>query len=217
MRVFEHEPLTALGVTRVTLHNKRYYEAPTGTYESVTTILGRALDDGHLDKWRAKVGHEKAAKISTQAANRGTAIHALCERYLENDDTYLLGAMPSNVLTFKSIQSVLDERVGIIRAIEHMLYSPTLRAAGTTDLVADFDGVSSIVDFKTSLKPKREEWIQSYFFQSTAYAMMIEEIYQIQVPQIAIIIAVDHEPAQVFVKTKDQYEDRVRSIFCDKN
>ena len=212
-RVFEHEPLSAMSVTRVTLHDKRYYECPTGTYQSVTTIIGDHMGKEHLDAWRARVGEDKASKITTQAANRGTAVHELCENYLSNHEDFARRAMPSNILTFNSIRPILDQHIGKIYGIEHMMYSPTLKAAGTTDLIAEYDGVNSIIDFKTSLKPKREEWITNYFLQSTVYAMMVEEMYGISVPQFVIIIAVDHEEPQVFVKQKEQYVDTVKDIF----
>lgn len=212
-KIFEHDPLPALAVTRVDLPGSRYYDCPTGKYSSVTGIIGEALGKEHLEAWRKRVGEERSTKITTQAANRGTAVHQLCENYLNNQEQFARAAMPSNILTFNGIRPVLDQHVNNIMGIEHMMYSPTLKAAGTTDLIAEYDGVLSIIDFKTSLKVKKEEWITGYFLQSTAYAMMVEEMYGISVPQIVVIIAVDHEDAQVFVKQKDQYVDTVKDIF----
>lgn len=204
--------LQDLGV--VTTEEGRYYTTPTGEkYPSVTTILGRSLDKSGLDKWRRAVGEERANQISTQAAGRGSAIHELCERYVLNDLNYTAGAMPINVATFKTIQPLLDEYVGKVYGLELPLYSNTLKTAGRTDLLAEFKGVNSIVDFKTSKKIKKEEWIESYFLQATVYSLMVEERTKIKVPQIVIMIAVDYEDPQLFVKDRDQYVEKVLEIF----
>ena len=121
--------------------------------------------------------------------------------------------MPANIDTFKSLRPLLDKHIGTVYALEHFMYSDLLMTAGATDCIAEFDGVVSVVDFKTSAKLKKEEWIQNYFFQATAYAMMAEERHGIEVPQIAIMIAVDHEEPQLFVKPKSLYINQVRELF----
>ena len=194
---------------------KRYYKAPDGlSYPSVTSVLGAKKDKKHLDAWIQRVGVEKAEQIKVQAGNRGTAIHTICESYLLNEERYPDNVMPVNVMTFKKIKPVLDARVGNVYAIEAALFSNTLHTAGRTDCIAEFDGVLSIVDFKTSLKPKKEEWITDYFLQATCYSLMAEELSDLVIPQIAIVIAVDGEDeAQVFVKQKQDYVDQVRAVF----
>ena len=184
------------------------------TDKSVTTTLGEKTDKSSLLEWRKRVGDAEADKISNQAATRGTAVHELCEKYIMNDDNYSAGAMPSNLDSFMKIKRVLDSRITKIFGIEYPLFSHTLRAAGRTDVIAEFDGVNSIVDFKTSRKVKLEEYITNYFLQATCYAMMAEELTGMVIPKIAIIIAVDHEPTQVFVKDKSEYVERVKEIFC---
>ena len=194
----------------------RYYITPSGKrLPSVTTVLGRKLDKTALLEWKARVGEEEANKISTQAANRGTAIHLIAEKYLLNQDTYPPKTMPANIDTFKKIQKKLDEHVDVVHALEAPLYSLKLNAAGRTDCVATWDGVPSIIDFKTSRKPKQEEWIKSYFLQATTYALMFEELTGQEIPQFVIIVAVDHEETQVFVKPKSEFEDEVRQIFSN--
>jgi genome maintenance exonuclease 1 len=171
------------------------------------------MDKTALLEWRAKVGEEEARKISTQAARRGTAVHSLAERYVLNEEDYLRGAMPSGVDAFKSLQTLIDKHVDNILGIELPLYSVALKTAGRCDLIAEFDGVPSIVDFKTSRRLKKEEWIESYFLQTTVYSMMFEYMYKIQIPQIAIMIAVDHEEPQLFVKDRGDYVNKVIDIF----
>ena len=197
------------------IDGKRYYFAPDGgRYPSVTTVLGENKDKTFLQKWIDTVGEEKAEQIKVQAGNRGTALHTICEDYLLNKDVYPEGVMPANIMTFTNLKSVLDTRVGKVFAVEAPLYSKKLNTAGRTDCIAEFDGVVSIVDFKTSLKPKKEEWIQDYFLQATCYSLMAEALTDLKIPQIAIIITVDGQPEpQVFVKNKYLYVERVLEIF----
>jgi genome maintenance exonuclease 1 len=197
------------------IDGKRYYFAPDGgQYPSVTTVLGENKDKTFLQKWIDTVGEEKAEQIKVQAGNRGTALHTICEDYLLNKDVYPEGVMPANIMTFSNLKPMLDKRVGKVFAVEAPLYSKKLNTAGRTDCIAEFDGVVSIVDFKTSLKPKKEEWIQDYFLQATCYSLMAEALTDLKIPQIAIIITVDGQPEpQVFVKNKYLYVERVLEIF----
>jgi genome maintenance exonuclease 1 len=198
-----------------TIDGQRHYVLPDGVtkLKSVTTLLGEKLDKTALLEWRAKVGEEEANRISTQAARRGTAIHNIAERYLLNESNYAKGEMPVNVESFLPIKSALDNHVDNIRGVELALYSKALGCAGRTDLVAEFDGKLSIIDFKTSRKEKKEDWIESYFLQSTIYSMMFQRLYGMEVTQVAIIITVDHEKKpQVFVKDRGLYVNRVIEV-----
>ena len=185
---------------RRSVDGKRLYETPDGLhYPSVTTITSQMSKKG-IAEWRARVGNAEANRISTQASNRGTSVHKLCEDYclnLEMDPK----AQPANVEMFKSIKSELDAHVNNIHSVEGFLYSNFLRVAGQVDLIAEYKGKLSIIDFKTSKKKKPEKWIQNYFIQESAYAFMYEERTNIKVPQLVTIIGVDDEPEpQVFVK-----------------
>ena len=197
----------------------RVYTTPTGTkYPSITTVLGILSEDG-IRAWRKRVGEEEATRISTRAANRGTAVHSITERYINNEVDYAEGFMPNVIQNFTDFKSVLDERLTNIRAQEVPLYSDHLRLAGRVDCVAEFDGILSIVDFKTSRKLKKKEWITGYFAQEAAYAIMWEERTGEPITQLVTLITVDNEQPQVFIehrdnwtelllKTRDEYERR---------
>lgn len=216
-KVFKHNLVPEIDITTQNIDGIRYYVLPNGEkFRSVTTVISESMDKTALIEWRKKVGEEEAQKISTQAARRGTAVHSIAERYVLNEENYLRDAMPSGVDAFKTIQTLLDKHVDNILGIELPLYSVALKTAGRCDLIAEFDGVPSVIDFKTSRKLKKEEWIESYFLQTTVYSMMFEWIYKIKIPQIAILIAVDHEPPQLFVKDRGLYVDRVLEIFTSK-
>ena len=200
-------------LARETINGKRFYVTPEGNkYPSVTTVLS-TMNARAINEWRATVGEQEANRISTQASTRGTQVHAIAEKYLQNDDQYAAGAMPANIVTFNQIKQFLDTHCGKVYANEISLYSDRLRAAGQCDLVADIDGVRSIGDFKTAKRHKREDWITNYFYQCTAYAIMLHEREQVWCPQICIMIATDEDGLQTFIRQTDDFLDSVYDYF----
>ena len=195
-----------------TINGKRFYKTPEGLlYPSVTTITSQHGKDKIIE-WRKRVGEEEANRISTRASNRGTKVHKICENYLNNEEDYartnpahIHKTMPDSIAMFKSIQPLLDEHVNNIHALEIPLYSHHLKVAGRVDCIAEYDGKLSIIDFKTSGKLKEESWIKGYFMQCSAYAVMYEERTGIPVSQIVIMIAVDSEHPQEFIKKRNDY------------
>jgi genome maintenance exonuclease 1 len=204
---FTHKTIEFQDLQTTTVDGKRFYKTPTGEmYPSVTTITGMHNKDGILE-WRKRVGEQVANKISTQASNRGTRVHKICEDYL-NNELHLSVHLPDAVALFKQIQPIIDEHIDLVYGIECPLYSNHLRVAGKTDCVAMFDGKPAIVDFKTASKPKQEHWIENYFMQCSAYAVMFEERTGIPIPRIAVLVAVDGDHPQIFVKKRDSYIDK---------
>ena len=185
----------------------RTYKCPDGSsFNSVTTVL-KVLSEDAIQAWRRRVGEDVANKIGVRAANRGTAVHSIIERYLDNNVEYDKDVMPDVLSTFKDVQPILDEHISEILGLEAPLYSKHLKLAGRVDCVGVFDNKLSIIDFKTSRKIKKKEWIHNYFAQASAYAIMFEERTGIPVPQLVIIIAVDNEQPQVFVEKRDDWTD----------
>jgi genome maintenance exonuclease 1 len=156
--------------------------------------------------WRDRIGHEEADKISRQAAGRGTAVHTMCEKYVNNDPDYSKGAMPNILFDFNRIKDTLDTRIGIVYGQESPLYSDHLGVAGRVDCVAEFDGKLSIIDYKTSRKTKKKEWIDGYFMQECFYAIAWEERTGIPITQLVTIISVDDAPAQIFIEHRDDWD-----------
>ena len=202
--MFTHKPITFDDLKTVTIDGKRFYQTPEGnTYPSVTSVTG-LYNKKEILEWRKRVGEAEANRISTKASSRGTRVHKLCEDYLNNElntDRY----MPDSVGMFKSIQPIIDQYVDNIHAIEAPLYSDYLRVAGRVDCIAEFDGKLAIIDFKTSSRQKSEDKIQNYFMQCAADAVMFEELTGIPVPRLAIIMAVDSDHPQLFVKKRNDY------------
>jgi genome maintenance exonuclease 1 len=184
---------------------ERFYITPNGVkLPSVTTVLSH-FKKKSLIEWRNRIGNTEADIIMNRAATRGTKFHNMMEAYLRNEDGFLEGVMPDMKQSFRDMQETLD-LVDNIRYIESPLYSEKLGVAGRTDCIAEFAGVPSIIDFKTSTKEKKAEWIESYFEQGTAYALMYEELVKEPINQIVILISVDFmERPQVFIRDKNQY------------
>ena len=181
-----------------TTEKGRRYFVEGNAYPSVTTVIGEKKKKSILE-WRRKVGEEEANAISKRATTRGNKCHKLAEDYLSNkpldryrDDVLSLGL-------FHQIRPYID-KINNIHALEESLYSHTLKLAGRVDCIAEYDNELAIIDFKTSTKYKREEWIQDYFSQETAYAIMFQELTGLKVKQLVTIIAVETGTPQVFVK-----------------
>lgn len=207
MKTFRHihNDSTLCNLNRIEHNGKRYYESPTGQrLPSVTTFLSTFKKDS-LMKWRKRVGEEEANRISARATRRGTKFHSLMESYLNNETGFLNeDVMPDMQQAFYQMQPILDN-IDNVHYIETMLYSETIGLAGQVDLIAEYEGVPSIIDFKTSSKLKKEEWIEDYFLQTTAYSLMYEDMTSVKAKQLVILISVDHEQPQVFVKDRRDY------------
>jgi len=183
---------------------KRFYKLPDGTkLPSVTTVIG-AQKKHIFQAWRNKVGEDVANAITKKATSRGTNVHTLCERYLNNDK--LGDIMPDAKEMFVSLVPLLD-RIDNIHYQEQALWSEQLGLAGRVDCIAEFDGVLSVIDFKTSKRIKQRDDILDYFWQETAYALMYEEMVGEPIHQLVTIMAIDNEPPALFIETTEDHID----------
>jgi len=173
---------------RVEKDGKRYYVTPDGnSYPSITSILSQQENLG-LQAWKEKVGEKEAKRISKEAARIGTAVHQMAEFYLSNYTVKLDKEERKIIDTFNRLRFLLGNINNIV-GLEIPLFSDLLRIAGTTDCIAEYNGQLSIIDFKTSRKPKKEEWIDDYFMQTFAYKLMFEEMTGVEIKQIVILVA----------------------------
>ena len=213
---FKHELVELDQLKAATANGKRFYETPEGdSYPSVTTITGLLSREG-IQAWRLRVGEEVANRITKAATTRGTKVHKLAEMYLRNElvlQTSLFDEQePIIGEMFNQLSEELDKHVGTIKAIEAPLYSNALRVGGTVDLVAEWDGILSVIDLKTSSKPKKVDWIDAYFMQCAAYAMMWEERTGISISQVVIPIAVEKHDVQIFYGNQDNYIEQFKDL-----
>jgi len=189
---------------QVTLPERRYYlDSDKNEYESATTWLSRHSDKSPIDAWIKRVGQAEADRITNAAVLRGTVCHELIEDYLLGNKSRHKGG--TGKILFKQMRKLLN-KINRVKGIECQLYSRKMGIAGTSDCIGFYKDTLSIIDFKTSLRDKKREWIENYFIQGTLYAIMYWELFGVWIDQIVILIGVENstEPQEFIVKTNDQ-------------
>lgn len=230
-KMFKHEPIVLHEMDAETTETGRTYKTPDGVkLPSITTVLS-ILSRDSIAKWRKKVGNAEADKISYRASTRGTAVHEICEKYVNNDPDYnkttridpdtgettLVPYTPDLIQSFLDLKPILDSRLSLVYAQEAPLYSTHLGLAGRVDCVGIFDGKLSIIDYKTSRKPKQTKWITNYFMQEAAYAIMWEERTGMPITQLVTIVSVDQHEPQVFIEHRDNWVRPLRDTIKQYN
>ena len=184
---------------QITNQGSRVYDVAGYVLPSVTTILSRTKDQQFLKDWKAKVGEVEAERIKNLSSVRGTAMHKYLESYIQEigyEDLTDTGKQAKSMAQ-KVIEiglAPVDEYYGS----EVTMYYPGLYA-GQTDLVGVYQGRDSIIDFKQSNKPKREEWIEDYYYQGVAYATAHDCIYGTKIEQCVIMMCTPDLFYQQFV------------------
>ena len=208
--MFEQELVTEdYSLDQQTSKKGRVYVDDEGNkYPSITTVLS-ILNKEAIIAWRKRVGEEEANKISTRAATRGTKVHDMIERYVLNEDPGEPDLI--SVSNFKEVKPIIDENLSKVYATEKRMFSKHLGVAGTVDCVGVWDGKDSIIDWKTSAKWKKKEWISNYFMQCSAYAIMWEERTGRPITQLVVCIAGDMGP-QIFVEHRDNWDKELISV-----
>lgn len=183
----------------------RFYVTPEGNkYPSITTILGSG-EKPWLADWRNSLGNERADREMKRSADRGTAVHLMIERFLDNESNVTRDQKIEHVTEFNTLRLHL-KNINNILTQETPLWSDLLRCAGRVDCVGEWQGKLSIIDFKTSTNNKTAEMIDSYWMQTTAYAIMFQERYGIQIDQAVIIMSVERGAVPlVFKRDIDHY------------
>ena len=205
--MFNHVKLDLPQLERETIDGVRYYKVPTE--EELLKLVSITSITSHFNKeifikWRKKVGDEEADRVTRKATSRGTDMHTLVENHLYNAEI-LPKVQPLSEMLFNVAKPAL-KRINNIYALEGSLYSQFLGIAGTVDCIAEFDGELSIIDFKTSKKPKPREWIDNYFVQCCAYACMLHELTGLSVKKFVIIMACENGEVEVYEeRDKEKY------------
>lgn len=210
--MFNHELVKIENLKTEEINGKRFYVAPDGNrYPSVTTITGwkkRAF----FAEWRKKNPEE-----SRRVLSRGTSFHYIVEDYLLNNNEKVEQKKiekPGDYFIFAQIKNELN-KINNIKALESALWSSTLQMAGRVDCIAEYDGVLSVIDFKTSKAIKEEKDIQEYFMQATAYAIMFQERTGIQIKNIVILMTCEDGSIMVYQKNPLHYvRDLKEAIDC---
>jgi genome maintenance exonuclease 1 len=186
------------------LNGFRFYDFDGASYPSITTVLSVQNQEG-LIQWRERVGAQAADWEARRAAMRGKQLHTIVENHLNNVDnsTQIKNVLPLGL--FRLMRPYL-EKIDNIKLIERVLYSKHLTVAGQVDCVADYDGKLSVIDFKSSNRFKKEEYVENYFLQTTAYATMYEELIKKKVEQIVVLIAGEDGSMTEWIKDPADYK-----------
>tara|TARA_S200000501_G_scaffold354305_1_gene374865 strand:+ start:2024 stop:2707 length:684 start_codon:yes stop_codon:yes gene_type:complete len=197
--MFKHVDLNLPKLSRETIDGVRYYSVPDE--DELLKLVSITSVTSHFNKeifvnWRKKVGNETADKITKAATTRGTNMHTLTEHYLKNDEV-LPEVPPISEFLFKIAKGELN-KINNIHSLEGSLYSKELGIAGTVDCIAEYNNELSIIDFKTSKKPKPREWVEHYFVQAMAYGCMLYELTGISVKKLVIIMACENGECVIY-------------------
>ena len=196
----------------------RFYETPTGEkYPSITTVLGKQPGKQKgLQEWRERVGVAQAQIISGKAARRGSVFHNIVENYLQDND--ISDFKQQNFMAwcmFGEMKSHLDEKINEIVLQEQSMFSSKFKVAGRCDLIGVYKDKLSVVDFKTTTRTKKEEWIEDYFIQCAAYASMFEEHTGEPVEDVVIMMVAEDGEVQLFEKKTADYLSKLEEIMDD--
>ena len=188
-----------------TVDKKRFYVTPEGKeYPSITTVLSPRNKEG-LMKWRKKVGNDVATHIANKAAVRGSKVHKMCEDYLNGLDMEKHKKDFLPYCLFNELKNQTFDNINDVIGQELVLYSEKYKIAGRTDLIANYKGELSIVDFKTSTNERKDSYNENYYIQTSAYAEMFEELTGQPINQIVILVVTEDGIVQEFIKNKQEY------------
>ncbi len=200
---------------RVTAKNgqRQYTGDDDQPVPSVTTVLSDTGDKTALIAWRKRVGDAEANRVSKEAAGLGTKVHNALEKFVLQEDYEIKGNNHINIMAKNMLDEMIDKglsQVNEIWGVEVALIAKGLYA-GTSDAIGMFNGVPSVIDFKTSKKIKKREWIEDYFLQGCAYALAHNEMFGTDIKQVAILM-IDREGNYAdFVIKGDEFEE-----YCNK-
>lgn len=199
-------------VTQVNKDGRRHYIVEGNEEMPLHSITGVIGDDPEkkkaLQKWRKRVGEKEANRVSSFASKRGTSVHTILEKYIKYGESGIdsESLMPHVLDIFQRAKNSLDRHIDVVYGLEQRLFSFNLGIAGTVDGVVRWNGVDSILDFKTSKRVKKRELIGDYFQQTTGYSLMLHEMIGKSFEQIVVFIMNDEEDEpQIFVEDKREW------------
>tara|TARA_B100001113_G_scaffold108245_1_gene87763 strand:- start:32 stop:712 length:681 start_codon:yes stop_codon:yes gene_type:complete len=190
-----------------------YIDSKDQIVPSVTTVLGKTSDKlDSIQKWRKKVGDEEADRITKQSTDIGSMVHEALENFLNEKDWKNFSDDQNGVIANKITNKFIDIGIKSISEVWGLEVGLILDGlyAGTADCVGKINDIPSIIDFKTSRRMKRREWIEDYFLQGCAYANAHNVMFGTEIKQV-VILMVDRDllfqefivkPAEFNVLTK---------------
>lgn len=185
----EHSLLSMQTVQAETVEKGRIYNTPEGNFWSVTTMLSATKNNKGLQEWKERVGEDEAKKICQKATQFGTQFHECCEQYLMNKgQSTVHSSNPIVLQAFNIAKPLLKKSISVVYGIELPLYSKRLQLAGRTDAIVEWEGKLSILDYKFISNVYDINTYVDYFLQCTAYAYMVQEMYNICPKNIVLFL-----------------------------
>ena len=206
--MFNHIPISTPLIETAHVKDGHFYSIDGEKYPSITTILHSFPNDG-IEIWKRKTPNWK--DIQEESFKVGTELHSMIEQYLKNDYIPLGDNYEFVSDLFNNLRPELD-KINNIQAQETRLYHKDLKIAGQVDCIAEYDGEKCIIDFKNSRKPKREQWINDYKIQVTAYSKMFEYCTNQKIDLGIILIANWDGTTSTFKVDIPKYEDNLLNI-----
>ena len=178
--------------TRSMINGSRHYNLDGSNLPSVTSVLKATQseeDKAGLAAWKERVGHKEAERIRNEASNRGSSMHSYIEQFLlgKFNLDLLDEDNQSKKMAVEIIDNGLNNKLSEIWGSEATLYYPG-KYAGTADCIGVYEGKETIIDFKQSNKPKREEYIEDYYLQIGAYSLAHNTVYNSRITQGVILL-----------------------------
>ncbi|NDB80996.1 hypothetical protein EB155_14145 [archaeon] len=200
---------------RALYNGKRLYDVNNEKLPSVTTILNETQSEekkASLQAWKDRVGHKQAELISKEATNRGSSMHDYLEKFLLGKlNLDLLGDNTrERLMADQIIENGLRNKLDEIWGCEATLYYPG-KFAGAADCIGVYEKKETIIDFKQSNKPKKEEWIEDYYLQCAAYSLAHNVVYNTNINQAVILLCTKDIVFQRFIVDGDKlkmYQDK---------
>ena len=218
--VFIHNPLIPYEQAQkpflVSNNGYSHYEFDGQKVTRITQILNSHQNEG-LISWRQRMGEYAANLEMKRGLERGNSVHKISEAYLKNE--LRVGQYTNEILgygMFETLKPYLN-RISEIRAIEAPVYHKGFNVAGTADIIANFDGVLSIIDLKTSKMPKRFEWCKKYFLQECFYSLAIEDMTKVPISTLIALEVSENGVVQVLKQDRDSWINELESIIADYN
>jgi genome maintenance exonuclease 1 len=210
--------------TRSLINGSRHYSLDGSNLPSVTTILKVTQseeDRAAIEAWKQRVGHKEANRIKNEASSRGSSMHSYLEQYLLGK--FNLDLLDEEERSKKMANEIIDnglkDKLSEVWGAEATVYFPG-KYAGTADCIGIYEGKESILDFKQSNKPKKEEYIEDYFLQVGAYSLAHNTVYNSKITQGVILICTVDRLFQDFkiegtdlIKYQNKFLERVEQFY----
>ena len=214
--------------TRSIISGSRHYSLDGSNLPSVTTILKATQseeDKAAIAAWKERVGHTEAERIKNEAASRGNSMHSYIEQFLlgKMNLDLLEEGNHSKRMAEEIIDNGLKNKLSEIWGAEAIVYYPE-KYAGTADCIGIYEGKNSLLDFKQSNKPKKEEYIEDYFLQLGAYSLAHNTVYNSNITQGVILLCTVDRLFQDFkiegnelINFQNKFLERVEQFYHQLN